>query len=259
MIAEILALAAKLPAGLPDPDAAAEQDRIMAAIAAAARKSGLVPPAKCGNPLVRDDPRSGSGYPADDHRRLTTTPTMPALRKHPAHRNHKEQTMSTMKAILIGRHAPDMGAGIEILDQRAVTWPATAAECGPVIEALMAEARSSGVRVLLQNTPGQVAIALAHWLAQRATDDDAATIGVIVSRPGARPARVRKVFPVPAGALESFTAAVKLANPRATVGFASYDEPDVDGNVGYSPGVEVVSVEVDGPPMPFEFSHIEWL
>lgn len=169
----------------------------------------------------------------------------------------------TMKAILIGRHAPNMGAGIEILEQRAVTWPATAAECGPIIEGLMAEARSSGVRVLLQNTPGQVAIALAHWLAQRASDDalggKEATIGVIVSRPGARPARVRQVFPVPAGALDSFTAAVKLANPRATVGFASYDEPDVDGNVGYSPGVEVVSVEVDGPPMPFEFSHIEWL
>lgn len=176
-----------------------------------------------------------------------------------------------MKAILIGRHAPQMGQDIKIIEQRAVTFPATAAECRPVIESMMAEAATQGAALLFQNTPGQVAAALTQIVGETAyeTGVSAASgwyaganntrVGVIISVPGPRPGKVRKVYPVYFDDYYEFEAAVKLANPRASVGFASYDEPDVNGNVGYSTNIQPVFVEVDGPPMPFVFSHIEWL
>ena len=83
-------------------------------------------------------------------------------------------------------------------------------------------------------------------------------IGVVVTKPGPRPAAVRNVYPVPAGVRQMFEAAIKAANPNARVSDASYDEPDVYGNVGYSPDMCPVAVESD-PPMRFEFSRVEWL
>ena len=167
-----------------------------------------------------------------------------------------------MKALVIGRHLPDLGVenNIEVTEVRSVTFPLTASECIPVIRALLEEAQAAGQVILLQNTPGQVAVALAqisvadtaHYTVLAMDIPQPKRLGVVISVPGPRPGKVREVFSVHAGDFPAFEAAVKTAHPRAVVGFADQDEPDQDGLVG-------VFVEVDGPPVPFQFSHIEWL
>ena len=161
-----------------------------------------------------------------------------------------------MKALLIGRHVADVGDGIEVLERRAVVFPATARECEGVIANLINDAKQADAALLFQAMPGQAAVALARLNARQCIQ---VKVGVIISVPGPRPTIVREVYTIGRGVYMTLERAVKLANPRAKVGFASYDEPDVDDNVGYSPDVQAVYVEVDGPPMPFQFSHIEWL
>lgn len=160
----------------------------------------------------------------------------------------------SIKAIVIGRHGAEV-PGFEIIETRAVTFPATGRECVPVLEGLEQAAAALGAEVvLLQNTPGQVAAALAKQAAlaakaiwgtggpvPEAVLGWSARWGVIVSVPGPRPGKVVSTFTTtdPGGV----AAAVAFANPRATT--------TVDG--------QTVTVTVDGPPMPFVFSHIEWL
>ena len=175
-----------------------------------------------------------------------------------------------MKALVVGRHSGDI-PGVEIVETRSVTFPVTARECVPVIQGLLADARASGSVVLFQNTPGQVAVALAHLLADEASDGGLQgspwqpseplggwRVGVVISTPGPRPGAVREVFPL-TGDVREAMAAIKFANPRAVVELAGYDEEDRHGASGYSSGVNPLAVSVDGPPMPFSFSHIEWL
>ncbi len=150
---------------------------------------------------------------------------------------------STRKAIVIGRHTATI-PGFEIIETRSVTFPATGAQCVPVIEGLDKDARKAGATLLFQNVPGQVAGALTTIFASRQDRaQEGARIGVIVSVPGPRPGKVEMT--VSTTDTETVAAAVAFANPRATVTVA------VDG--------QTVTVQVDGPPMPFEFHHVEWL
>ncbi len=164
-----------------------------------------------------------------------------------------------MKAIIIGRHAGEV-PGIEVFETRAVTFPATATECRPVIENLIAEAKAQGAAVLFQNTPGQVAVALAQIAVNHASHYHALSmepppmgVGVVISVPGPRPGKVSAIFTLDdpmtldqasAHMIATAQGIARFANPRAVV-------------VSEEPGT--VTVSVDGPPMPFEFSHIEWL
>lgn len=153
-----------------------------------------------------------------------------------------------MKVILIGRHAATVGMSkVEVIEQRAVQFPASAAGCSTVLHQLIEEARASGAGLLFQAVPGQLAVALAHYAAAVARGDHpGAEIGVIVSRPGARESGAERQFHTEtADAALAIENAVKFANPNARTAVTP----------GYLP---VVTVTVD-PPMRFEFSHIEWL
>ena len=146
-----------------------------------------------------------------------------------------------MKAIVIGRHSAAV-PGFEIVETRAVTFPATGRECVAVIEGLAADALEVGAALLFQNIPGQVAGALSRIFdARQNPAAEGAAIGVIVSVPGPRPGKVEMTVSTtdPSAVAE----AVRFANPRASA--------VVDGRT--------VTVTVDGPPMPFQFDHIEWL
>jgi len=143
-----------------------------------------------------------------------------------------------MKALVIGRHT-DAIPGVEIVELRPVTFPGTADECAAVIRALWKEVEGRGVKLLFQNLPGQVGVALARLM----RDNPPLSAGVVISVPGERLAGVSQS--------ESFaehwdmTSAeklVKFANPRANV--------TSEGNT--------ITVTAD-PPMRFIFSHIEWM
>ena len=151
------------------------------------------------------------------------------------------------KVILVGRHAATDMDGIDVIEQRAVQFPATAAGCSTVLHQLIEEAREAGAGLLFQAVPGQLAVALAHYAAAVARGDHPCTkIGVIVSRPGARESGVERQFHTETSdAALTVENAVKFANPNARTTVTP----------GYLP---VVTVTVD-PPMRFEFSHIEWL
>lgn len=170
-----------------------------------------------------------------------------------------------MKAIIVGSDSPDMGQDIEIVEQRAVTFPGTAAECQSVVRGLIRDAEAADAALIFQTVPGQVAACLAREyfdtreVCLGETVWPSYGIGIIISLPGPRPGKVREVYAISPDSYYEFEHAVKSSNPRATVGYAPYDEMDVRGNVGYSPNIQPVYVEVDGPPMPFVFSHIEWL
>lgn len=189
--------------------------------------------------------------PTPTDERMATTNLSPA----PGHCTEQESTMnSTRKAIVVGRHTAEV-PGFEIIETRAVTFPVTAAECVAVLEGLEQAAAALGAEVvLLQNTPGQVAAALAKQAAlaakaiwgtggpvPEAVLGWSARWGVIVSVPGARPGKVEMVFPTTD--CDAVAAAVAFANPRASAVANGW----------------TVTVQVDGPPMPFQFSHIEWL
>lgn len=174
-----------------------------------------------------------------------------------------------MKAILIGRHSGEI-PGVEVVEQRNIIWPATASEVKPMLAELFTAATDAGMALIFQNTPGQIAAALAHAFQQKAYDDalynaelnsrpgdTIPKVGIVITKPGPRSAAARKVYPVPTGHTVMFREAIRFANPNAKSDDASYDEPDVYGNVGYTPGVYPVYVEVD-PPMKFEFDHVEW-
>jgi hypothetical protein len=158
--------------------------------------------------------------------------------------------MSNKKAIVVGRHAGEV-PGFKIVEQRAITWPATSAECLPVLEALVLEGLLQDAVILLQNTPGQVAAAccgLAQYYGQCRP-----TVGVIVSVPGPRPGKVSRTFILDDPLTRNEASIHMLAEMQASVRFAN---PRAEA-ISETPGT--VTVTVDGPPMPFEFSHIEWL
>lgn len=140
-----------------------------------------------------------------------------------------------MKAIVIGRHEQAPIEGIEIVERRAVAFPATAEKCEGIIAALCEEAAQQDAGILFQNTPGQVSVCLAAYRF-------IIPVGVIVSKPGPRPEEGALRFEFPdAISREACKTMVQFANPRAKI--------EVDGDE------LIVSV---ASPMRFEFSHIEW-
>lgn len=149
-----------------------------------------------------------------------------------------------MKAIVVGRHAGEI-PGVEIVEQRAVTWPVDSTGCVPVLEGMFADANAADAALIFQNTPGQVAAALVRNCTDRAQNAPTpwawAGVGIIVSIPGPRPGKVTESFC--SGDIQPVFDAVRFANPRAETGWSG----------------ETITVTVDGPPMPFVFSHIEWL
>jgi len=147
-----------------------------------------------------------------------------------------------MKALLVGRHAPDFGnEEIEVIEQRPVTFPATAKECVSVLAGLREEANAAGAVLLLQNTPGQVAVAMSEFVRHYQTGTSWTRTGVVISTPGARPTESTFTFQGSAASLDDTVKAIRFANPRAKVA--------VDG--------VMITVAVV-PPMRFEFDHIEW-
>lgn len=154
-----------------------------------------------------------------------------------------------MRVILVGRHTSGEMPGVEVVEQRSVTFPATSEECTKVLLALFADANEANAGVLFQNMPGQVAVALCGLSMIRGfrTDEEVGfprrSVGVIISVPGPRPGRVSREFGVDYGDTRVIEDAVRFANPRAEV-----EHKDMG-----------VTVTVDGPPSPFMFSHIEWL
>lgn len=174
-----------------------------------------------------------------------------------------------MKAIVIGRHSGEI-PGIEVIENRAVRFPETSAECAIVFESLRNEAKSRGAALLFQAVPGQLAVAINKVLVKEArrhavacvynldlghlgyndegNDEDMdVMVGVIVSKAGERPAGVRVTVPCVDGSgmfsnLDQVVNLAKTINPNTKI------DTDV---VGFA------TVTVD-PPMKFQFSHIEW-
>lgn len=156
-----------------------------------------------------------------------------------------------MKAIVVGvvgvvgQHDLSGEEGLEVVRREDVNFPATSEECMSILRDLFQQALKTNAALIFQAMPGQVAVAVADILFD---DDPPCRIGVIISKPGPRPAKVKREFAFTAHfgdvVIEIGSEAVLMAktiNPRA----------EVKNDRG------VVSVVVD-PPAPFEFSHIEW-
>lgn len=149
-----------------------------------------------------------------------------------------------MKAVVVGRHAPDFGQEqIEVVDTINVQFAAKASDVYQQLTELVATAADADAVLLFQAVPGQLAAALAYWLAEIGGINSAPIkVGIVISKPGVRPAGVSMNFHVVGGA-ETIAQAIKFVNPNA---YTSIDSPDD------------CLVTVD-PPAKFEFSHIEWL
>jgi hypothetical protein len=146
--------------------------------------------------------------------------------------------MNTHKLLLIGRHTPDLGENsAEIVEQRNITFPATAEACAPLLAALFDDAHALGAALAFQALPAQVTAAL-FQIARRDVQ-----IGVIVSKPGERPAAEACAwdFSRESDAVLAH-GAVRTANPNAMI---------------TQTGARLTVIA--DPPMRFVFSHIEWL
>lgn len=144
-----------------------------------------------------------------------------------------------IKAILIGRHLPELGDDAELVlaepSPRNLTFAANTEACMPMLHSLFAEAERLGVAIVFQALPAQVAVALFRFGARLPVK-----VGVIINTPGPRPASASHRFE--ALPVQSLVAGLRFVNPNTRL------IADADG----------VFVTVD-PPMKFVFSHIEWL
>ena len=149
-----------------------------------------------------------------------------------------------MKAIVIGRHSGEI-PGFEIIEKRNLTFPATSQECTLVLEDLLSDAFAAGAALIFQALPGQMVAAITSNIG-RGGPITHVPMGVVVSKPGERPAGKQYTFDhdlfdrtfqndVYYGEVERLA---KHCNPNARV----------DG----------FTVTVDAP-MQFVYSHIEWL
>lgn len=153
--------------------------------------------------------------------------------------------MKAIKAIVVGRHKPTGGEGIEIIGNedkngipqpRPIMFPATAEGCKPLLGQLLTEASETDCCLLFQAIPAQLAVAIA-WMASK-------KIGAIVNIPGPRLTAVSREFYSDAGdGVGTIAAAVEFANPRA--------------KLTVSDGRQVLTVSID-PFSPFVFSHVQW-
>lgn len=166
--------------------------------------------------------------------------------------------MNTVKAILIGRHIPDMGnTEIEVIEQKNILWSTDLQECENQWDELWAEAREKQANVLLQNVPGILGIALMKFAATVGTYMGSGNrVGFIISVPGERKAQVPLTVELTSNDKAEVEKLIKHANGRAKVEFG---EEHLAHNpaLGVSEWALPVTVTVDPVPE-FIFSHIEW-
>lgn len=130
------------------------------------------------------------------------------------------------KVILIGRHAPEgLPTEYEVVEQRNIMFPATSEECKDVLQKLFSEAMKAEASVLLQNTPGQVAVALEKigveyfaYNTPKAGFYDLPPCGAIISKPVVAGTGASETFWVndPTNEYE-VVRALEFANPNAKV------------------------------------------
>ena len=145
------------------------------------------------------------------------------------------------KAIVIGRHNGEI-PGVAIKEQRSIQFPATSAECKPILAALLDEAYNAKAALIFQALPGQMIAAITSEIGRNGPLSHV-PVGVVVSKPGERPS-AKRIRIESYGALEALEA-VQVANPNAKL-----EHDDNNDDTAY--------IVVD-PPMKFIFSHIEWL
>ena len=145
----------------------------------------------------------------------------------------------SIRAIVVGRHAPSGKEDIEIVGEvRPIMFPATSEECRSVLEELIEEALEKKCQLLFQAIPAQLSVAIAamcskNWYYAR-------QIGAIINIPGPRLTAVSQRFT--SDDTNAIVAAVKFVNGRAKV-------EDINPHE--------VKITVD-PFSPFRFSHIQW-
>ncbi len=178
---------------------------------------------------------------------------------------------ATIRAIVIGRHAPDFGTlQVEVVETINVTFPATGEETKPVLLDLAKKAVEKDAVLLFQNVPAPLASALLKVVVWQEGVKDLVRLpwegftsadfardlvplprmGVVVSVPSAMPSGPQtKEIPVwyhqegRDGTRESaLQEIISFANPKAKIEEAGLKA--------------IVSVEA---PRPFVFDHIEWI
>jgi len=148
-------------------------------------------------------------------------------------------------ALLVGRHVAEE-LPYNVVRQKAVTFSADLAECTKQIEELFEEAYEGNLVLLFQNIPGTVACVMCR-IARQNPPTHLNGVGVVISKPGERPANKIVEFDKTAFSdemrmsahLESFMLdIVQQANPNARI---------ADGKI------------VVDPTMKFVFDRVEWL
>lgn len=151
------------------------------------------------------------------------------------------------KCLLVGRHA-DADIGIEIVEHVDMKFPKRRKWCLSSIHHLFTHAVDTGADcIVFQGLPGQANAAL--WSFMMAISPDSPfkkiSVGQAVSKPGPRPKDETRAWTL--GRLSTyliFENALKWANPNISI------ETDIETNTITATAT---------PPMPFVFSHIEWL
>ena len=180
------------------------------------------------------------------------------------------------RIILVGRHAPTgLAEKFEIVEQKAINFPSTADACRDALNRLVAEANAASALLIFQAVPGQLAIALAdlkeEWTmeenvwgkledpaprvaaASRSMEPVRSGIGIVISTPGPRPGKVSRMFILDDPMTGENATIHMVATAQAIARFANPKAEAFSSSPGF------VTVEVDGPPMSFNYSHIEWL
>ena len=160
--------------------------------------------------------------------------------------------------ILVGRHASDLPAYVQVMKQENIQWSLNADECRQQLTALLDQAKKLQFGVLFQNIPGILMATMTRYLNGRQGQGYDIHVGIIISVPGPRLASVSKLWTMPASVYADGSGlgademraivqqVVAHANGRAKFETSGTGEPD-----GFTVTVDPVSE--------FKFDHIEWL
>lgn len=149
-----------------------------------------------------------------------------------------------MKLFLVGRHSAQVGDH-SVVGSASVQFPPTAEGCLAEMAKVYVAARAAGAdAVALQAVPGQLAAALAYESRLNGETGVSTPVYAVISKPGPRPGKVSKEF--------QFTS----EHDNSDVGSSAITFANPNAKVTALPSGRMV-VEVDGPPMPFAFSHLE--
>lgn len=160
-----------------------------------------------------------------------------------ANKRRKTGVMKNNNIYVIGRHAGEI-PGFTVVGKEAVTFPATSAECMPVLWKLREKARQHNAALVFQALPAQMVAAICRDIMVMGAFTDCA-VGAIVSKPGERPAGV------------SHTVNEYVFNERVSTADCYEEVARLVKHCNPNAKVDGFTVTVD-PPMKFEFSHIEW-